>query len=415
MAKNITFKKRKTFPKGAVAAICIVVAAVLVAVGFIVVKSALSKREKPAEINGCTFSTEGFENISDIKSYNGIMAVFTDSETGKKGLMSLDGTVTEKAEHNSFSVASDTWRSFRYLVDSPRSEYTLLVDPETKTVTTRQYHGLTEPEQIPCWSTVAKHLAWTDEKGYAGEIKAGTLGLEKGFYPVATGLADDSKWGYISEKLRLEIAVVYDKALDFSSGLAAVKKDGKWGYINEGGVTKIPFSFDSASTADLMGNDISFSFANGLAPVSKDGKFGIINAEGETVIEFKFDVILPGANGKHIAKKDGVWGILTIDEKLLAAETTSSAPTTAAGDVIKQGNYVVKTAGSVLNMRSAANADSEIIAKIPNGTVLTVSKSVAGWAYVTYSSAKGWVSADFLVENTATTAVSTSAVQTAAQ
>lgn len=415
MAKNITFKKRKTFPKGAIAAICIVVAAVLVAVGFIVVKSVLSNREKPANINGCTFSTEGFENISDIKSYNGIMAVFTDAQTGKAGLMSLDGKITEKAEHNSFSVASDTWRSYRYLVDSPRSEYTLLVDPETKAVTTRQYHGLTEPEQIPCWSTVAKHLAWTDAKGYAGEIKSGDLGLEKGFYPVATGLAGDAKWGYISEKLRLEIAVVYDKALDFSGGLAAVKKDGKWGYINESGVTKIPFNFDSAASADLMGNDISFSFVNGLAPVSKDGKFGIINAEGETVIEFKFDIILPGANGKHIAKKDGVWGLLTIDEKLLAAETTTAAPTAPAGEVIKQGNYVVKTAGSVLNMRAAANAESNILAKIPNGTVLTVTKSVAGWAYVTYNSSKGWVSADFLVENTATTAASTAVSTTTAQ
>lgn len=415
MAKNITFKKRKTFPKGAIAAICIVVAAVLVAVGFIVVKSILSNREKPDEINGCTFSTEGFENISDIKSYNGIMAVFTDVSTGKKGLMSLDGKITEKAEHDAFSLASDVWRNYRYLVDSPRSEYTLLVDAASKTVSTRQYHGLTSPEQIPCWSTVAKHLAWTDDKGYAGEIKSGDLGLEKGLYPVATGLADGAKWGYISEKLRLEIATVYDNALDFSNGLAAVKKDGKWGYINENGVTKIPFSFDSAAAADLEGKDVSFSFTNGLAPVSKDGKSGIINAKGETVIEFKFDLILPGENGKYIAKKDGVWGLLTIDEALLAAETTTVATTVPSGEVIKQGNYVVKTAGSVLNMRASSNAQSNVIAKIPNGTVLTVTKSVAGWAYVTYNSAKGWVSSDFLVENTAaTSAQSTTAATTAA-
>ena len=79
------------------------------------------------------------------------------------------------------------------------------------------------------------------------------------------------------------------------------------------------------------------------------------------------------------------------------------------GEVIKQGNYVVKTSGSVLNMRASASADSNVIAKIPNGTVLTVTKSVAGWAYVVYNSSKGWVSADFLVENTATTAASTTA------
>ena len=412
MAKNITFKKRKkAFPKQAIAAICVVVAAVLVAVGFIVVKNLWVNREKPEEIAGCTWSTEGFENISDIKSCNEVMAIFTDAKTGKKGIMSLDGKVTEAAEHNSFSVASDAWRNYRYLVDSPRSEYTLLADPETKTVTTRQYHGIKEPEQIPCWSTVAKHLAWTDAKGYAGEIKTNAFNLKKGFYPVATSLQSDAKWGYISEKLRLEIAAVYDNALDFSSGLAAVSKDGKWGYINESGVTKIPFEFDSVSGADLMGNDVAFSFINGLAPVSKNGKYGIINSKSETVIDFKFDIILQGENGKYIAKKDGVWGLITVDEKLLAAETTTAAKPTSAGEVIKQGNYIVKTAGSVLNMRASASAESDIVAKIPNGTVLTVTKSVSGWAYVTYSSAKGWVSSDFLVENTA---VSTTAATTAA-
>lgn len=403
MAKNITFKKRKkAFPKQAIAAICVVVAAVLVAVGFIAVKNITGNREKPEEIKGCSWSTEGFENISDVKSCNEVMAIFTDAKSGKKGIMSFDGTVTENAEHNGFSVVSDAWRNYRYLVDSPRSEYTLLADAETKTVTTRQYHGLKEPEQIPCWSTVAKHLAWTDEKGYAGEIKTNAFNLSKGFYPVATSLQSDAKWGYISEKLRLEIAAVYDNALDFSSGLAAVSKDGKWGYINQSGVTVIPFEFDSVANADLMGRDVAFSFRNGLAPASKGGKYGIINSKGETVIDFKFDIILQGENGRYIAKKDGKWGVITVDEKLLAAETTTSATPTASGEVIKQGNYVVKTSGSVLNMRASASADSNILAKIPNGTVLTVSKSVAGWAYVIYNSTKGWVSADFLVENTAT-------------
>ena len=398
MAKNITFKKRKkAFPKQAIAAICVVVAAVLVAVGFIVVKNVLGNREKPEKIAGCTWSTEGFENISDVKSCNEVMAIFTDAKTGKKGIMSFDGTVTEAAEHNGFSVASDAWRNYRYLVDSPRSEYTLLADPETKTVTTRQYHGLKEPEQIPCWSTVAKHLAWTDAKGYAGEIKTNAFNLKKGFYPVATSLQSDAKWGYISEKLRLEIAAVYDNALDFSNGLAAVSKDGKWGYINESGVTKIPFEFDSVSGADLMGNDVAFSFVNGLAPVNKNGKYGIINSKSETVIDFKFDIILQGENGKYIAKKDGVWGIITVDEKLLAAETTTAAKPTLAGEVIKQGNYVVKTAGSVLNMRASASADSDIVAKIPNGSRLTVTKAVSGWAYVKYNTYYGWVSSDFLV------------------
>ena len=155
------------------------------------------------------------------------MAIFTNSASGKKGIMTLDGKITEKAEHNEFSVCSDVWRSFRYIVESPRSEYLLLVDAETKTVTSRQYHGLKSPELVPCWSEAGKHLAWTDEKGYAGEISPSELELSAGLYPVATSLKDDAKYGYISRSLRLEIAAIYENAMDFSNKLAAVKKDGK--------------------------------------------------------------------------------------------------------------------------------------------------------------------------------------------
>ena len=110
-----------------------------------------------------------------------------------------------------------------------------------------------------------------------------------------------------------------------------------------------------------------------------------------------------------------MWGILTIDEKLLAAQTT--APSTAATNIssepaLAKGTYMIKTSGSVLNMRSAADPNSSVVAKIPNGTVLTVTKSVTGWAYAKYNSFSGWVSADFLVEykEPVTAAAPTSAV-----
>ena len=59
---------------------------------------------------------------------------------------------------------------------------------------------------------------------------------------------------------------------------------------------------------------------------------------------------------------------------------------------------MVRTSGSVLNLRSASDANSSVVAKIPNGTVLTVTKAVSGWAYVKYNSLYGWVSSDFLVK-----------------
>lgn len=66
--------------------------------------------------------------------------------------------------------------------------------------------------------------------------------------------------------------------------------------------------------------------------------------------------------------------------------------------VVTAGNYVVKTKGSVLNIRTEPDYDSQTVAKIPNGTQISVLKSVPGWAYVVYNSAEGWVNTAYLSE-----------------
>lgn len=69
----------------------------------------------------------------------------------------------------------------------------------------------------------------------------------------------------------------------------------------------------------------------------------------------------------------------------------------ASAEPIAAGKYTVSTSGSVLNMRATPDADGQVIEKIPNGTAVEVTKSVIGWAYVTYNSAQGWVSSAYLV------------------
>ncbi len=64
--------------------------------------------------------------------------------------------------------------------------------------------------------------------------------------------------------------------------------------------------------------------------------------------------------------------------------------------VLNAGAYIVKTNGGVLNVRQKPEADSPSLEKIPNGTAITVSNSVPGWAYVTYNSVSGWVNATYL-------------------
>ena len=51
-----------------------------------------------------------------------------------------------------------------------------------------------------------------------------------------------------------------------------------------------------------------------FAPVKKGDKYGVISTSGEAVVNFVFDAILQGENGRYIAKKDGVWGLITVDE-----------------------------------------------------------------------------------------------------
>lgn len=395
--------KKKELPKSVVAIVCSVICAVTVAVIFIMAKSASEKQKTPQDY---TFDTKGFESVMSVTCLNETMAVYTDARTGKVGIMTLGGEITEEAQHNKITVCSDSWRNFRYIVETPLSEYLLLADAETKTVTSRQYHGLTEPEEIPCWSEVGKHLAWTDEKGYQGEIEKSDLGLPRGLYPVATSLEEGAKWGYISNVLRLEIAALYDGAMDFSEDLAAVCQNGKWGYIKTSGVTAIPFEFDSCSYADAMGRNCAFGFRNGLAPACKNGKYGIINSKGETVVDFVFDAILQGENGKYIAMQGGTWGIITISEKLVTANATTTTTLPVNNDpAIAKGDYLVNTSGSVLNLRAATDVNSDVVAKIPNGSRLTVTKAVSGWAYVKYNTYYGWVSSDFLIPAPAETTV----------
>lgn len=401
--KNIQFKRKSRIPKAPIIALSVVAAVVVVAVTVLLVLHFTKEKEPEVDYGFGTWSTEGFEKVSDAKMLGESLIVFTDSETGKKGIMKLDGTVTEEATHDEFTVVSDAWRSYKFLAKSAElSEYYLLVDVATGTISTRQYHGLTKPENMPYWEEQYKHFAWHDAKGYTGKVKTSDVSLGNDIYPVSCPPANGSRWGYINSQLKLEIVLAYEKALDFSEGYAAVCKGGKWGYINKSGVTAIGFDFGSVSELDVMGENTAFSFRNSLAPVKKGDKYGIITTSGEAVINFVFDAILQGENGKYLAKKDGQWGVITVDTQAVSSITTpSDAPSaTNAATNVSVGYYIVKTSGSHLNMRAEANTESTKLGQIPNGAGVTVTKAVGGWAYVKYNNLQGWVSADFLEKST---------------
>ena len=145
--------------------------------------------------------------------------------------------------------------------------------------------------------------------------------------------------------------------------------------------------------------------------MKKGDKFGIINAKGETVVEFKFDAILQGKNGKYVACKDGNWGVITLSKDAdNGAATTAPEVQTSPESPVSLGSYIVRTSGSSLRIRRDTNTDSIIVAQIPNGTVIEVTKAVSGWAYVKYGVYEGWVNSAYIEKYTppaATTAAVT--------
>lgn len=64
---------------------------------------------------------------------------------------------------------------------------------------------------------------------------------------------------------------------------------------------------------------------------------------------------------------------------------------------LANGLYTVKSIYDTVNVRSEPSLDAAIVTDIPNGTSVTVEKSVLKWAFITCEYGSGWVSASFLV------------------
>ncbi len=155
-------------------------------------------------------------------------------------------------------------------------------------------------------------------------------------YSFSEGLAPvvvKGKCGYVDKNGNMKIVSKYKGAMNFSGGLAAVKKGKRWGYINPVGKVIIPFDFVEASTftetphyacvifardksrhggfprsfIDRSGKTIIppdkskcvLGFTEGLAMViiNKTNKYGFIDSTGKWAIAPRFDDALPFSEG----------------------------------------------------------------------------------------------------------------------
>lgn len=129
-------------------------------------------------------------------------------------------------------------------------------------------------------------------------------------YPVDTGnFSSEGKiysYGYVTAEAMMShdelndsffvIPAIFEDALPFFNGLAAVKKDGRWGYINESGDVSIDFQyFDAGDFTDSVAFVFKGEVAEQYFPAVDDtpevrivtrGYWGLIDINGNPLTEF---------------------------------------------------------------------------------------------------------------------------------
>lgn len=176
----------------------------------------------------------------------------------------------------------------------------------------------------------------------AGEFSKRYLVFERG------------KYGYINETGILIIPSQFEKASDFSEGLASVSVNYRQGYIDEAGQFVIPAQFVTAE-----------DFSDGLAVVqtytssgSPSGKWGYIDRAGQQVTPQQFDSASSFSDGLALVQVNGKWGYIdktgqyvieprfskgrNFSERVAAVETKTVLGQTAWGFIDKTGRVIIQ-------------------------------------------------------------------------
>lgn len=143
-------------------------------------------------------------------------------------------------------------------------------------------------------------------------------------------------YAYVSPDGKLLTEFIYEKASDFSNGLAACQKNGKWGYIDETGKEVTDFIYDANWNFDgyspEMDPSTSFPCTDDTMVVSKDGQYGLLYRDGRVLIAFgEFEALAPSYNNELWAKQGGKWGLIDLNDVKhqmeVAEETSTDSPT----------------------------------------------------------------------------------------
>lgn len=149
----------------------------------------------------------------------------------------------------------------------------------------------------------------------------------------------NNKVGFIDAEGQFKISPVFDDALPFSDGLAAVKVGEKWGFVDAAGSQVIPPKFDAAyyfrdgvAVAELDSGEVLIDAKGkpvasgykvvdlvtaGRVPASRDDKEGFLDLHGEVAIPFLYESVRSFSEGFAAAKQNGKWGYLDRDGRVV--------------------------------------------------------------------------------------------------
>ena len=153
---------------------------------------------------------------------------------------------------------------------------------------------------------------------------------------------ESGKIGYVDTKGNSVISPRFDRASDFSEGLASVQMGEKWGFINKEGNIVIPCQFSYAR-----------NFHEGLAAISNGRSYGFINLKGEYVINPQFESVEDFSGGLALFSNGKLTGFINKDGKYVINPQFEDGESFFNGlAVIRMGDmygYIDKDGKTVIN------------------------------------------------------------------
>lgn len=189
-----------------------------------------------------------------------------------------------------------------------------------------------DKQMLPCkpmWMSIVSNSSYYYE--YATGGVAQSVIIDNSDIEKAKVISLEEKYA-LHNNFKLTTDFIFDLAYSDKygkSGIAACKKDGKWGYYSYDGKEIIPCQFDNVENKInyCKGGDgkiyentyEAYLPTYGYIAVNKDGGYGYYNTDGKEVIPCgEFELARPVYDGKAWVKKDGKWGVISINEDNLS-------------------------------------------------------------------------------------------------